>query len=101
MRRFASCWSDPPPAPRLREAPMPATELHPAWWWTCDDCGRDNFVRATLLTPEQVRSRADDELSEIDLDEEGDWFTTPNRVTCGHCKATFDAAHSGGSDADQ
>jgi hypothetical protein len=78
-------------------------ELHQAFVWTCEDCGRDNFERGTIIepeamagTPEQLRSEAELQeanicLSALDIDARVGftWMTAPVRVTCGHCGAKF------------
>ncbi len=46
--------------------------LHSAWLWTCDDCGRDN----------------------AEVIEDDDHFTCPDTVTCEQCWAEFDAVNS-------
>lgn len=66
-----------------------AAELHPAYVWDCDACGRENFERATL------RELSDEERRE--LYEEHDieppfgchFQTCPDFVKCKHCDATF------------
>lgn len=62
-------------------------ELHQAYMWTCEACGRDNFERAIELSPEQVAG--------MDLPyqaSEGTWLTSPSEVTC-QCGQTFEACH--------
>ena len=77
---------------------MPTVELRPAFTWTCDDCGRDNFGRMVRLEPESID--LDDLPPDLDGDAirewlasggEGDFLTHPRRVTCGDCGAAFDA----------
>lgn len=48
-------------------------ELHPAFFWICDDCGRDNFVRCRTLADEEV------EVESLDWDDDekqvlADWL---------------------------
>jgi hypothetical protein len=33
---------------------MKTIELHDAFLFACDDCGRDNFVRAITVSPESI-----------------------------------------------
>jgi len=67
-------------------------ELLPAWMWTCDECGRDNFERITVVdvSPEDAtefcRSQGIDE-SEF---EPGELASAPMEVTCTHCGAEFE-----------
>lgn len=66
---------------------MPDVELHPAYSWTCDECGRENFARAVV--PESLEG----ELPEGFDDEAYDgvqWIMKPERVTCSACGAEFD-----------
>lgn len=71
---------------------MASVELHQAFLWTCNSCGRDNFARAVTLEPASID--LDDEPEEVREwladGQEGAWLTTPDRVTCGHCRAEFD-----------
>lgn len=64
-------------------------ELRPAYEWTCEDCGRDNFVRAVVpsLSPEEIEEIREDH--GIDDWQPGDWYTRPDSVTCEHCGAEF------------
>ena len=71
---------------------MKKVELHCAYEWTCDECGRSSFVRAITveMTPEDIR----DMIAEYGGDGEewqtGNWMTRPREVTCEHCGATFE-----------
>lgn len=72
--------------------PTPKTvELHMAWSWDCDACGRENFTRGLRpeFTKEDVREIARDlgvKPRDVDLTE----FTgAPETVRCPHCGATF------------
>jgi hypothetical protein len=64
-------------------------ELHPAYWWTCDECGKEAFAKSTA--PELT----DDELKEIRDDhgvqpwETGVFHQVPATVTCGKCGAKW------------
>lgn len=76
-------------------------ELHPAYQWDCDSCGRENFARAVVaeLNPENPE---DAELIEIARAESehliGDikpfWMTEPEEVVCAHCGAEFETVDS-------
>ena len=63
-----------------------AVELHQAFLWTCEECGRDNFERAITHEP------GDDDEDEIPEGFEGVWLTAPTEVTCKHCGEEFDIA---------
>lgn len=47
---------------------MTPIELHKAYYFACEDCGRDNFVRAITLEPEMVKAMAE-EMGEDDAEE--------------------------------
>lgn len=65
-------------------------ELHPAWRFDCDECGRENFVRVIVgqfdeQTLEELRTEHG-----IQPWEAGDWLSMPSSVTCEHCGQHFD-----------
>jgi hypothetical protein len=68
-------------------------ELHHAFFWICDACGRDNFARAVTVAPESLGpdDRAEFEAAGFDLGR-GEFTTRPDAVACGHCGAEFDVA---------
>jgi hypothetical protein len=75
-------------------------ELIPAFSWTCDDCGRDNFERSIAVAPESLDPQALPVAADEDAETirdwlaaggEGSWAMAPRRVTCRHCGARFDA----------
>lgn len=53
---------------------LPITELHPATFWDCENCGTENFVRSLAVRMENE-----------DRETVGMWYTTPTRVTCRKC----------------
>jgi hypothetical protein len=65
-------------------------ELHGAYVWDCDACGRENFTRG--LAP----CLSDDEAQElreehgIEPHETGNWTLRPESVTCAHCGSEFE-----------
>lgn len=66
-------------------------ELRPAYEWTCDECGRDNFVGGVIV---EIDEHMQTELLAMGLDEPmcetGQWQTQPEEVTCDHCGAEFE-----------
>lgn len=76
-------------------------ELYPAFAWTCDGCGRDNFARGRRIEPESDEFREVNELvqhAQAEMNEHaevfgmtvgGDWLTAPSEVTCPHCGTAF------------
>jgi hypothetical protein len=77
------------------------TEIHQAYFWTCDDCGQDNFERAVRVDPESVEGRDIGEFAKQAISEagdaaealgiviDGDWLMAPSQVKCAHCGAEF------------
>lgn len=72
--------------------------LHPAYVWDCEECGRENFQRAIVISEEEkmssIREMQDDdepgpppEMLEIMT-----CCTYPVRVTCKHCNQEFTTA---------
>lgn len=73
----------------------PAVELHMAFFWLCDDCGAENYVRAVPVIPSAISDPDEREALELASDhpgQPGEWFTRPDRVGCAACGAEFDAA---------
>lgn len=73
-------------------------ELFTAYLWTCNDCGRDNFVRSVVLEPGAVDV---DELPDseairdwIEAVGTGNFCTIPTAVRCEHCGAEFETRHA-------
>lgn len=66
-------------------------ELHNAFVWDCDDCGRENFVRAVIaeLTKEDVDHMIAEYGGDREEWETGRWTTRPDEVSCEHCGAEF------------
>ena len=68
---------------------MKQIELRTAYTYDCDDCGRENFVRAA------VHELSADEKYEMAVEhgdfsgESGQWVTIPEEVTCSFCGSRF------------
>lgn len=67
-------------------APITA-ELRPAFEWTCDHCGHDQFTRAIVVAIESINlDECDDEIREwIESGESGHFVRSPDQVKCGDC----------------
>jgi transcription elongation factor Elf1 len=69
-------------------------ELHVAYVFTCEDCGRDSFVRSTVLEPGSVNIDDFPDNEEIrdwiEAVGTGNFCTIPTEVTCSHCGTKFD-----------
>jgi len=80
---------------------MKTVELHQAWEWTCDDCGRLNYCSAVTseLSPEDRQSLLDQiGMTENESVREyitGEFVLCPEVVTCTHCKAVFESENHG------
>lgn len=64
-------------------------ELVPAWLWTCDECGRDNFERSIVA---ELSAEEMDELKQdhgIEEFHEGDFLSAPDQVVCQGCGEEF------------
>lgn len=80
---------------------LPVVEMHPAYEWTCEECGRNSFVSCIVceLTHEDRIDQARhmgliDEFSETVPDElQGEFVSYPESVTCPHCGAEFRTKH--------
>ena len=66
-------------------------ELHQAFLWVCEDCGRDNFVRSVVVEPETIPAHVLAAAEESFGDCDGILVTAPTVVTCEHCGAEFSA----------
>lgn len=72
----------------------PAVELHEAFFWACDDCGRDNFARAVEIEPESDLI-ADEDRVEAAVAmatagaNGGAFLMRPGEVKCSWCGAEF------------
>lgn len=71
--------------------PRPLIELWAAWFWTCDCCGNDNFVRAITaeITPEEAQAYADRYGMTPEDFLDGEWHTKPEVVKCQYCSAEY------------
>lgn len=76
----------------------PIAELHEAFFWTCDECGRDNFGRLielepdSELIPESVRA---DAAVYGSITEGGAtaFLMRPDAVACSACGTKHDVEH--------
>lgn len=76
-------------------------EMRPAYEWTCENCGRNNFESAIVceMSPDDRIDQARhmgliDEFSEAIPDFlQVEFVSYPETVTCPHCKAEFEAKH--------
>lgn len=71
---------------------MSRAELHAAFAWDCDSCGRENFVRA--VTVEMSQEDIEGMIAEHGGDPEdwrtGHWESRPDEVTCQHCGTEYE-----------
>ncbi len=65
----------------------PIAELQTAYLYTCDNCGRDNFVRAIKAElDEEEQQEVRERMGEYG---EGEFVMMPDRVTCPHCNTLY------------
>jgi hypothetical protein len=76
-------------------------EMRPAYEWTCDACGVNQFESAMvadfneedrLETAKQL-GLIDEFCAEVPEDMTGDFVTHPERVQCRNCFAKFETVH--------
>lgn len=78
-------------------------ELHQAYQWDCDNCGRENFARAVVV---ELNPDDPDDAEMIAIAKEENeglrgewtpfWVTTPDEVACAHCGAEYETVDSRG-----
>lgn len=83
---------------KLDMEPIKTVEVHNAYWFTCEECGRDTYVRP--IRSEISRQEAIDYLKKIgQLDKDEDvpdevgivFETYPVELECTFCHSTFKA----------
>ena len=68
---------------------MSTVELHLAFRWICDSCGKDNYCNSASLSKDDfaaMRHLVDGELPEDD----GVFQTMPSIVTCSNCGEKYE-----------
>lgn len=69
-------------------------EIHPACYWICPDCGRDNFEHVITAEFSDEEREFIDGVHELCFDGElegGDFVIQPTDLTCGHCGEQFES----------
>lgn len=72
---------------------MNSVELRPAYEWTCDECGVDQFEHGIVA---ELSKEERDELAEdhgIEHPMTGDWMIAPEEVICKWCGTTYKTQH--------
>lgn len=64
-------------------------ELRPAFAWTCEECGRDQFASTIVAELSDEDKAALKAQFGADPFEDGYFLTNPDEVTCPDCGATF------------
>ncbi len=67
---------------------MKTTELRVAFTWTCEDCGRDHFVRAVPAPADLIQAAREDGHLDITTTDPG-WQVAPDEVTCPFCNIKY------------
>lgn len=83
----------------------PSTELHQAYFWTCDNCGRDNFIRAVTRPMSEEERETMVENFRGKFGELADYLSDPVDypldVQCPSCKARYNTCgHTPGEEVD-
>lgn len=68
---------------------MKRTELHQAFFWTCDNCGRDQFERAIMVDADEDEVRQLRDAAGLQPWEDGRFIAAPTEVTCQECDHTY------------
>ena len=71
-------------------------EMRPAYEWTCENCGRNNFESCIVL--EMTDDERQEQLDHMGLGDNeaaqefigGHFVTSPEVVTCKHCGSKFE-----------
>jgi uncharacterized Zn finger protein len=66
-------------------------ELHPAFQWDCDNCGKENFTRSIKWEGSEEDLIKLKERFEIEAWQEGEFRHCPDEVTCSYCGTVFKA----------
>ena len=75
-----------------------SVDLRPAFAWTCDNCGKDNYCEGIIPDVKEITPDIP-ELEELNKLEgaRSAWIMIPNKVMCNNCKAMFITIPPGGS----
>ena len=73
--------------------PTGSIELRPAYAWTCDRCGRDNFTNVVI--PELTTEEAAEVKRQLG---EGFFYCAPEVVICSHCSESYAVIEFGDED---
>lgn len=84
-------------------------EMRPAYQWTCDSCGRDQFESAIVadfseedrLETAKSLGLVEEYATEIPEDLTGDFMTYPDSVKCNHCDSEFETIDMHAEDDDE
>ena len=84
---------------------MLKAELHLAFFWICEECGRDNFCRSINTSPadmpeDMVQDLRERGMYDPDAGVGGQFSTRPDTVTCCHCESVFEAQDAGSEESD-
>lgn len=80
---------------------MATVEMRPAYQWTCEECGHEQFVEAIIeeMSEEDRLERlkqigtVDEFADAIPEDIEGDFVSYPDKVMCWLCNTEYDTEH--------
>lgn len=68
---------------------MKTVEMRPAYEWTCEECGKDNYERSVIpeLNDEDLQELKDEH--GVNAWEAGFFQSYPDYVVCGQCGVCF------------
>jgi hypothetical protein len=69
-----------------------SVQLRPAFAWTCENCGKDNYVEGIRPDVEEVMPDEPAGLAEMSeaLGVKSEWVMIPLNVKCKECKHTYE-----------
>ena len=72
---------------------MGSVELHHAFMWICDECGRENFERA--FSPSMSDEQRESLRVHLGVQRIGSVFAAPTVVQCKYCGEVFSVETEG------
>ena len=87
--------------PKIGDPYPVKAEMRPAYEWTCEECGRNQFESAIVaefsdedrLETAREAGLIDEFATEIPEDLTGEFMSYPDEVTCSHCGTIFETLH--------
>lgn len=80
---------------------LPKVELHSAFMFCCDSCGRDNYFQGIPATVEEIAELMEDGCLEMVPPSGVGMLRVPDEVECYHCQARFAVELPGDDEEDE